>query len=42
MRTQRRQSLRKEVTLKVDFEQKRDEKAIRAQLLRNKIIKQES
>lgn len=42
MRTQRRQLLRKEVTLTVDFEQKRDEKAIRAQLLRNKIIKQES
>ena len=42
MRTQRMQSLRKELTLKVDFEQKRDEKAIRAQLLRNKIIKQES
>lgn len=41
MRIQKRQS-RKEVTLRVDFEQKRDEKAIRAQLLRNKIIKQES
>lgn len=42
MRIQRKRSLRKEVTLKVDLAHKRDEKGIRGQLVRNRIIKQES